>query len=89
MKAKVEIEFMARQLESSVEKGYELTIESFKTEAKNKDLRDYYHCILKILVTLPYVHFLSQDGEEVEGSSSSKSVNVLEATDVRADEEYH
>lgn len=89
LKAKAELDSMSRQLDSSIERRYELVIESFKTKAKKKDLGDCYYLILNIPITRPYVHSPSQEGEEREGSSSIESVDVPEATDVRAREEDH
>lgn len=61
-KVKAKLDAMAKKLNSTVEKGYKLAMESFTMEAKKKDLDEYYYCILNILVNLPFMPTPSQEG---------------------------
>lgn len=64
--AKVNVDAMAQQLESSLERAYELAMETFKNEAKQKDLGKYYYRILDIPVILSCIQVPSMEEEEGE-----------------------
>lgn len=80
---------MTKQLNSSIEIRYDLATESFKIEAKKKNLGKYYYHILNILITPQHIPTPSQEGWEEKGLNTNESDDGYGAIDVGGEHDDH